>query len=563
MPKNTKLKRNAVEAISVVADKLKDSQLKPKETKEFLSAVDYLNEYFDTSERETKLLCALLSVQVNDDEEDLHFYDIANFFGCSAMTLLTYHEELETLLTKGYIYNTDAPELFELDLASSIKCSEELLSSVLRNEKPVMPVSPPKKKNALDLIKEISTEMLPTLRHPLPILREPALMQKEKQYANDPFVIETKTLLSGQENFRNRLAFYTCCSDFLEGEETVLGNLLSRVYSPAEKFSAARDFMNESHILFKTDLLEFDTKGSMTEATLEITQKAKEMLLGENIDLFTKTAQGTGIIEPDSITAKELFYNPENEAEVSRLKSFLEEKNFCEIRNRLSEKGFPQGIAVLLYGAPGTGKTETVYQLAKATGRRIVHVDISKTKSAWFGESEKKIKRLFTDYAQLCRACLREKGGKTPVLLFNEADAVFSKRKDSGYSNVAQTENAMQNIILEEMEKLDGILIATTNLADNLDAAFERRFLFKIKFENPSVEAKKKIWQSKLPSLDESALTAFAERYDLSGGQIDNIVRKALMDEIVTGAAPTTETLHELCKNEKLKGDTNPIGFGG
>ncbi|MGP1576699.1 MAG: hypothetical protein ACTTH7_04295 [Treponema sp.] len=92
----------------------------------------------------------------------------------------------------------------------------------------------------------------------------------------------------------------------------MLDTRLSRLYASTEKFSAARDFMNESHILFKTDLLAFGTKGTLTEATLEITQKAKEILFGKNIDLFTKTAQGTGIIEPDAITIKELFYNPEN-----------------------------------------------------------------------------------------------------------------------------------------------------------------------------------------------------------------------------------------------------------
>ena len=120
----------------------------------------------------------------------------------------------------------------------------------------------------------------------------------------------------------------------------------------------------------------------------------------------------------------------------------------------------------------------------------------------------------------------------------------------------------MQNIILEEMEKLDGILIATTNLADNLDTAFERRFLFKIKFENPSVEAKRKIWKSKLTYFDEHELTSFAENYDLSGGQIDNIVRKVMMDEVITGVLPTAETLHELCKHEKIGNDgSHKIGF--
>ena len=107
---------------------------------------------------------------------------------------------------------------------------------------------------------------------------------------------------------------------------------------------------------------------------------------------------------------------------------------------------------------------------------------------------EKKIKEVFTDYKELCNKMKKLKCGRTPILLFNECDAVFSKRKDISYSNTAQTENSIQNIILEEMENLEGILIASTNLTDNLDPAFERRFLFKIQFENPSVEAKKAIW---------------------------------------------------------------------
>jgi SpoVK/Ycf46/Vps4 family AAA+-type ATPase len=72
--------------------------------------------------------------------------------------------------------------------------------------------------------------------------------------------------------------------------------------------------------------------------------------------------------------------------------------------------------------------------------------------------------------------------------------------KSIGSGNVDQTENAIQNIILEEMENLDGILIATTNLTENLDKAFERRFLFKIRFDKPTLEAKTNIWKDKIPA---------------------------------------------------------------
>ena len=130
------------------------------------------------------------------------------------------------------------------------------------------------------------------------------------------------------------------------------------------------------------------------------------------------------------------------------------------------------------------------------------------------------------------------------------------------HSNTTQMENAMQNIILEEMEKLEGILIATTNLTDNLDPAFERRFLFKIRFENPSLEAKKAIWKNKMSYLSSSQVEKLAGAFNFSGGEIENIVRKAQMKEIVSGQRPAFNEIEEMCRNEKLVSNTaRPMGF--
>lgn len=112
------------------------------------------------------------------------------------------------------------------------------------------------------------------------------------------------------------------------------------------------------------------------------------------------------------------------------------------------------------------------------------------------------------------------------------------------------------------MEKLDGILIATTNLAENLDKAFERRFLFKIRLDKPSIEAKKRIWLNNLPILNENDALSLSERYDFSGGEIDNIVRKALMSEVLEGKQPSAEELQKLCAEEKLRSNSHvKIGF--
>ena len=175
----------------------------------------------------------------------------------------------------------------------------------------------------------------------------------------------------------------------------------------------------------------------------------------------------------------------------------------------------------------------------------------------WFGESEKLIKKIFTSYKHECEAA-EKKGVPMPILLFNEADALIAKRKDSSAGNCAQTENAIQNIILEELENLKGIFIATTNLASNMDSAFERRFLFKIKFENPSTEAKTSIWMNKLSWLDKNSAIDFAQAYDFSGGQIDNIVRKIALDEVISGERPAISEIHEMCRCEKLE-NTNGL----
>ena len=124
-------------------------------------------------------------------------------------------------------------------------------------------------------------------------------------------------------------------------------------------------------------------------------------------------------------------------------------------------------------------------------------------------------------------------------------------------------ENSIQNIILQEMENLDGILIATTNLVQNMDKAFERRFLYKIKFEKPTLEARMNIWHTMMPTLDESVARTLASKYDFSGGQIENIARHYAINNILHGQAENiVDTLTTYCDNERLETkEKRKIGF--
>jgi len=124
-------------------------------------------------------------------------------------------------------------------------------------------------------------------------------------------------------------------------------------------------------------------------------------------------------------------------------------------------------------------------------------------------------------------------------------------------------ENSLQNIILQEMESLDGIMIATTNLQQNLDHAFERRFLYKIKFEKPTVEARAHIWHEMIPDLSDMDVQTLAEKYDFSGGQIENIARHYNIDCILHSSnSDALAMLIGHCDNERLESvEQKRIGF--
>jgi SpoVK/Ycf46/Vps4 family AAA+-type ATPase len=216
------------------------------------------------------------------------------------------------------------------------------------------------------------------------------------------------------------------------------------------------------------------------------------------------------------------------------------------------------GFACIFSGAPGTGKTETVYQIARETERNIMMVDISSIKGMYVGETEKQIKAVFDDYKSIVNA-----GDTAPILFFNEADGVFGKRIEfnKGSRAVDRMENTMQNIILQELENLDGIMIATTNLIKNMDSAFERRYLYRVEFEKPEPGARVSIWRAMMPALSAEDAAKLAGGFEFSGGQIENVVRKAEVASVLRGTEPALEGLLSLCRDEAAGKDGTMMGF--
>ena len=302
-----------------------------------------------------------------------------------------------------------------------------------------------------------------------------------------------------------------------------------------------------------------DSGGFMSHNSFSLTTQFRKKLTP---DWKEKQEDGEAInsrlTHYSDIKPKELFYNPEVVSEVERLQNVLQPEQMNGVLARLKDRGLRGGFTCLLYGGPGTGKTETVLQLARQSGRDIFQVEVSQLRSKWYGESEKFVKGVFDEYRKLV-----SKTKVAPIMFFNEADAIFNRRMENAERAVDKGENALQNIILQEMETLNGILIATTNLQDCLDSAFERRFLYKLHLDKPTTEVKARIWQSMLPDLTEKEAMTLAREFDFSGGQIENVVRKRFIDEVLTGEKIDIKALQTLCRNELL-GDNKgkqQIGF--
>ncbi len=309
--------------------------------------------------------------------------------------------------------------------------------------------------------------------------------------------------------------------------------------------------------LFSKKLIENTNEDGMARSdSFKLTDFAKTELLAE-LNLAQVGKSQKGLIMASDLVEKKLIYNEAEDAQVSELASILTPDRFAKVQQRMVSAGMRTGFCCLFYGAPGTGKTETVYQLARLTGRNILRVDVDKIKSCWVGESEKNIKALFDRYRSICR-----NSDVAPILLFNEADAVLGVRMEGASRAVDKMENSIQNIILQEMESLDGIMIATTNLTTNLDKAFERRFLYKIKYAKPTAAARTRIWKVMLPELRTDQAKHLANLYDLSGGEIENIVRRNTVQWILGGDSKVDmERLMELCSRERISSSRPQLGF--
>ena len=540
-----------LDAIEVIVERAADCGLSCG----FYKSVDASLEYLSSRLEMTKNEALLLSVAINMGTDfRITLANIAEYFACSRIKVLKLAKDIDSLVERRYLRRVKMRER-----ETTYTLHYEAVESI-QNDKPYIR-QPQSGLDAEQLFEEIHKLIRALKHHQIDI--STFAEESELLITSNNHLQFSKTFKALDLQDNNKLILIKACDMLVnQDDELVTFNDIDDMFESESVISRLhKDILNGTNELIKKEVLEqYPNESFRSRDIFQLTAKACTELLGEFgiTKSFEEPVKNKNLTQPSDIFAKSLYYNPSEEQQISHLESLLQPDAFANITQRLADSGMRKGFACLFYGAPGTGKTETVLQLARKTGRALMQVNISSIKDKYVGESEKNIKNLFDRYRQLV-----ESEPIAPILFFNEADAIFNKRSENTVRAVDKMENAIQNIILQEMETLDGILIATTNLTSNLDSAFERRFIYKVKFATPSLEAKRAIWLSMIPSLSEEDAATLASAYNFSGGQIENIARKQTVEYILSGEEPSVATIRKFCDAECLS-NVSPrraIGF--
>jgi hypothetical protein len=257
---------------------------------------------------------------------------------------------------------------------------------------------------------------------------------------------------------------------FLMGQHPVFLNDMQ--LNPEELIHTSLLLTDEQNPLIEHDLihLQIDQDGVSIRTT--ITRKTLSLIGNLNPNTKFQIPSSTKetlfeIITSDELQELTLQYNAATNSTFT---------DFCELSKKINKD---ENLSILLYGNPGTGKTEFAKQVAKNVNGTLYQLNFPQIQSKWIGETEKNIRRVFNAYQEAW------KKSKLPIiLLINEADGLMNKRVSINTSNDAFA-NQAQTELLEQLEKFNGILIVTTNLLQNIDRAFHRRFLYKTEIHAP------------------------------------------------------------------------------
>jgi hypothetical protein len=522
----------------------KDALLAVPEIKELIN-------FFKIDYDELVVLSILIDGGIRQEEQGMDAF--LHHFGGSLMGLKNINNALHSLISKGYVVST-TKNRHSKTLVKQTFIAEEIVYEALLSDKPdCLEFQPAKNFNTL--LKNI--QVISDRRNDGCFDAETMLKLTEREIVNtkqckeldwlngfDDLTIAEKTLFLSATIRHQK-----------DGQQIDLEYFIKMIEDNFAKQKEFRDSIeNKTSLLIEYDLLVRDEEAFIFDEFVGLTEKAKDALFFKEKTAPKKNTYTTGtILNPADIVLEELFYNELEWQQINTIEKVLSKEKHQLVVDQLSQNGLAKGISILFNGFSGTGKTATAKRIAKITNRPLFCVDVEKVINKWVGDTEKGTKKIFDQYYEFSKEC-----DSTPILFFNE-DSVFSKRVDVGHST-DRTHNSMQNILLEQMELFTGISIVTSNHAEKLDKAFERRFLYRVEFEKPTKETQRSLLQNSFQNISIETINKILENYSFTGGQIYNIRKKYIMQCIIEDG--DLESLFiRFCQEESKTATINKIGY--
>lgn len=371
---------------------------------------------------------------------------------------------------------------------------------------------------------------------------------------------------------------------FIVARQSIFGDTkvsMERIFRVAindnfSKYYFQNELIENRSILLKRDLVKFASDSYMDFVQLtDHAIKTLGIVEKKNSRQFTIGSDVVTLITPDKIKFQEgMVYD--DSLKIDFLDQLLSEEGYIKAINKLEEeKVETKQVVALLYGVSGLGKSQTVRNLAAKYSRPILQVNLSQVKDAFVGNTEKNTQEVFNIYRKAVNhyQYTKQIDGKdvgpygTPILYLDEFDSLIPHRNSNGSgSSVGNMYSNMVGIFLTELERLNGIVLLSSNLPGAIDTSLHRRINFKFHFGSFSKANQIKTLQLYFKDFETSVLEEVASKVELTPGNIVNI-RKAYVLESIFNDYATLEDrksiLNDLIGRELIlqKSNRNPIGF--
>jgi len=509
--------------------------------------------FFDVEEKTAAIVAVLLCEQISGNKFDV--YRTMRYMGFQPIEYLLTNTILTEFKKKGWLIPNR--QAYEAQTINDYSFSKEVMNAVLNNDKELLEIIIPE-----DIV-EAMFKIFGFIKNILSGNESDFIIDVILSYVSKfrSFSVIDSIFENKQIDYEEKvILFYMMSNTYLGVEEFDLDYDLEKfAVDPSFPYVFKNKVRSGKSILFKEGFLVFNSPFLADFSAVSLGERISDQLQYGKPDSNAKKPflpKLTLPVKPEDIIEKKLFFN-ETQNQIEEVFQLTSDA-YDDIITRFTEQGLQPGLTMLFHGDAGTGKTELVKQIAKQNNRVIIMVDLSLLHNMFIGESEKNIRRVFKEYREAVAHFER-----TPIMLFNEADAIFSKR-NVVQKSVDQMFNSVQNMLLQELEDFNGIFIATTNMLINMDSAFDRRILYKLNFEKPDKTTRFSILKEQFPIVEENFLRKVSVDHSLTGGQIDNVKKRCLTEQLLFGSETSNPEKFLFYVEQEMnfrKTDKTSIGF--